>query len=211
MGADDVAGAASLHCRVFPDYFLTHMGQRFVEQFYSEFVEQTRNYGFVAVSDGKLVGCVLGTLDYGGFFNRFYRRHFLKTATTLVGRFLVDPYVRGNLISRMAHVRQALHSIAARRQQTTPAAEHPAVDQAPAHLLSIGVDPAWKGSGLAEHLVNRYCDALRRDGWERVGLSVRPENQRAIAFYEKTGWQRAGESASTVQYTRSTRPAEGGS
>jgi ribosomal protein S18 acetylase RimI-like enzyme len=211
MRADDVAGAASLHCRVFPDYFLTHMGQRFVERFYLEFVDQARNYGLVAISDGELVGAVVGTLDYEGFFNCFYRQHFLRTAMTLLGRFLVDPYIRRNLVSRIAHVRQALRSVAARGRQTIPASEEPAVDQAPAHLLSVGVHPDWRGSGLAEELVDRYCDALWRDGWERVSLSVRPDNQRAVAFYEKTGWQRSGASAGTVQYTRSTRPAAGGS
>jgi ribosomal protein S18 acetylase RimI-like enzyme len=202
----DMPGAARLHRAVFPEYFLTHMGQGFVERFYSEFVDRNGNYGYVAICGKELVGSVIGTLDYQKCFNRFYRRHFPRLALTLVGRLIVDPYIRRHLASRMAHVRQALRSVAARRQQVSVAAELPAADQSPAHLLSIGVHPYQRGSGLAEQLVDRYCDALWEDGWERVSLSVRPENARAIAFYEKTGWQRIGSSPSVLQYSRATRP-----
>ena len=209
LRADDVAGAASLHRRVFPDYFLTHLGQRFLERFYTEFVDGGTNYGFVAISGRRLVGAVIGTVDSGSFYNRFYRRHFPSLALTLVGRVIVDPHIRRNMVSRMAHVRQAIHSVVAHRPEATSATALPHL--APARLLSIGVDPQKWGSGLAEQLVDRYCEALWEDGLAWVGLSVRPENRRAIAFYEKTGWQRSGASAGTVQYTRSTRPAAGGS
>jgi len=208
--SEDVPGVARLHRFVFPDYFLTHMGQGFVERFYSEFVDQDGNYGYVAICGKELVGSVIGTLDYHGCFNRFYRRHFPSLALTFVGRIIVDPYIRRHLASRMAHVRQALYSIAVRRQQVSVAAESPAPDQTLAHLLSIGVHPDQRSSGLAEQLVDRYCDALWEDGWACVDLSVRPENALAIAFYEKTGWQRIGSSPNTLRYSRSTRPASPG-
>lgn len=206
----DVPGAARLHRIVFPEYFLTHMGQWVVEAFYSEFVERRGNYGYVAICGKELVGSVLGTLDYQRCFSRFYRRYFPRLALALVGRLVMDPYIRRHLASRTAHVRQALRSVAARRRQVSVAAELVAADQAPAHLLSIGVHPDQMGSGLAEQLVGRYCDALWEGGWGHVSLSVRPENARAIAFYERTGWRRVGASAGSVQYTRSTRPVVGG-
>ena len=206
IDSEDVPGAARLHRIVFPEYFLTHMGQGFVERFYSEFVNRNGNYGYVAICGKELVGSVIGTLDYQRCFNRFYRRHFPRLALSFVGRLVVDPYIRRHLFSRIAHVRQALLSITARRQHVFVAAELPAADQAPAHLLSIGVHPDQRGSGLAEQLIDRYCNALWEDGWESVGLSVWPENSRAIAFYEKTGWQPTGSSSSALLYSRSTKP-----
>jgi len=207
LESKDVPEAARLHRTFFPEYFLTHMGQGFVERFYSEFVDRDGNYGYVAICGKEVVGSVIGTLDYQRCFNRFYRRHFPMLALTLVGRLIMDPYIRRQLAGRTGHVRQALHSFAARRQQTSVLEESLAADGAVARLLSIGVHPNRRGSGLAEQMVDRYCNALWEDGWERVGLSVRPENARAIAFYEKTGWQRIGSSPSALQYLRSTRPA----
>jgi ribosomal protein S18 acetylase RimI-like enzyme len=210
MRSEDVAGAASLHRLVFPDYFLTHMGQRFMERFYSEFVDQNGNYGFVAVCGEELVGAVIGTLDYQKCFNRFYRRHFPSLVLLLVGRVIVDPYIRHNVVSRLSHIRLAFDSLAARRQRPLPINDAREANPARANLLSIGVHPDQRGSGLAEQLVDSYCDELWHDGIESVGLSVRPDNWRAIAFYEKTGWQRAGASATAVQYTRATRPYSAG-
>lgn len=56
-------------------------------------------------------------------------------------------------------------------------------------LLGIAVAPEQRGSGLASRLTERFEDVLRQAGHLRVGLSVLPDNQRAIAFYKKTGWQ----------------------
>jgi ribosomal protein S18 acetylase RimI-like enzyme len=204
---EDVTAAARLHRIVFPEYFLTHMGQGFVERFYSEFVDRDGNYGYVAVCGKELMGSVIGTLDYQRCFNRFYRHHFPRLVLSLVGRLIMDPYIRRHLVSRVAPVRQALLSIAARQQQMSAPEESLAADRAAARLLSIGVRPDKRGSGVAEQLVDRYCDALWKDGWECIGLSVRPDNERAIAFYEKTGWQQIASSPSALQYSRSTRPA----
>lgn len=202
----DVVGAAELHRIVFPDYFLTHMGGPFLQRFYSEFIDRSGNYGFVAICGEELVGSVIGTIDYKECFARFYRRQLPILALTLVQRFVMDPYIRRNLGSRIAHMRMALRSLVTHRQRTIPAADAPAAGQAQAHLLSIGVHPDWRGAGIAEKLVDRYCDELWHDGIEWVSLSVRPENRGAVAFYEKTGWQRVGASATAVEYTRTTRP-----
>jgi len=206
LRAEDIAGAAALHRIVFPDYFLTHMGQWFVERFYSEFVDRSGNYGFVAGCGKELVGSVIGTLDSEALFGHFYRRHFPSLAVTLAWRAAADPYIRRNLISRIGHIRQALRSLGTRGRQVNQSTDPESVGQATARLLSIGVRPDWRGAGIAEQMVDRYCEELWHDGLEWVSLSVRTENQRAIAFYEKIGWQRTGASATAMQYTRPTRP-----
>lgn len=207
LTAEDIGGAAALHRIVFPDYFLTHMGQWFVEQFYSEFVEKKGHYGFVAVCGKELVGSVIGTGDSERLFRHFYRRHFPRLAVTLGWRIVVDPYIRRNLVSRIGHMRQAFRSLGRSSRQVGQSTDPESADQPPVRLLSIGVRADWRGTGIAEQLVDRYCEELRHDGLEWVGLSVRPENQPAIAFYEKTGWQRTAASATAVQYTHSTRKA----
>jgi ribosomal protein S18 acetylase RimI-like enzyme len=203
--ADDVSGAVALHCVAFPDYFLTHMGQRFLERFYSEFIDGQGSYGFVALHDRKVVGCVLGARDYQEFFNRFYRRHFLSSALTLAGRILVDPYIRRNLGSRIAHARHAIHSLTNQSGPATPVKNQAALPPT-ADLMSIGIHPELWGSGLAGQLVDRLCEALWQDGLGLVQLWVRPDNQRAIAFYEKSGWRQVAATKTTIQFSRPTQP-----
>jgi ribosomal protein S18 acetylase RimI-like enzyme len=193
---------------VFPDYFLAHMGQRFLECFYGEFADQSGNYGGVALVGHQLVGAVLGTIDSGAFYSEFYRRHFGPAACAFLRGLVTDPYIRQNAMARTAHVRSALRSLAHRRRRlATP--EMPPPASVPARLLSIGVDPDFRGRGIAQLLVDFYCEQLRRDGIAAVGLSVRPDNQRAIAFYQKSGWQQGTATVTSIHFSRSTQPQTG--
>jgi ribosomal protein S18 acetylase RimI-like enzyme len=200
----DLRAAAELHQRVFADYFLGHMGRRFLELFYAEFVGNPGNYGFVAIREHRLVGTVIGSVDLDRFFHDFYRRRFLSLAGAVAAQIIRDPYVRGNLPARVSHVGRAARSWLGRspRRETAASSDWP-----PAQLLSIGLDEEPRGMGIAEALVARFCDALAADGVDAVGLSVRPDNPRAIAFYERTGWlvQRVG--PTSVTFCRSLDPA----
>lgn len=205
LRAGDVAAAAALHQRVFRDYFLGHMGQRFLELFYAQFVDSAGSYGLVAVRDDRVVGAVIGSIDLPRLFHVFYRRHFGSLAVALVVRFVRDRYVRQNLADRLGHVGRAARSLLARHPRTSESSE----DWPPAQLLSIGVDDDVRGRGVAEALVTRFCEALAADGVDAVGLSVRPANARAIAFYTRTGWliQRGGPESITF-WRAVVRPAE---
>jgi ribosomal protein S18 acetylase RimI-like enzyme len=206
MAADDVAEVASLHRCIFPDYFLTHMGQRFLERFYGEFVDRPGNHGFVAIYCDRAIGVVIGTSDCDAFYRRFYSRNLGITALTFGRRFLADAHIRSNFVTRMAHVRHALGSVFHRPRGSVAARTASTPSPVPACLLSISVDPDFRGEGIADSLVDCFREQLWQVGVEWVGLSVRPDNHRAIAFYEKTGWQRGQAARTTIQFSRSTRP-----
>ena len=76
----DLPAAAALHREVFADYFLGHMGQRFLELFYGEFVGRPGTYTVVALDGGHVVGTVIGATDLARVFSDFYRRHFVALA-----------------------------------------------------------------------------------------------------------------------------------
>ena len=59
-----------------------------------------------------------------------------------------------------------------------------------AELVSIAVDPAMQGKGVADALLARTLSGLRRRGIHRLGLTVRVTNDRARAFYEKHGFRK---------------------
>jgi len=60
-----------------------------------------------------------------------------------------------------------------------------------AELISIAVDPAHRGKGIASALMDSTLRRLRRRGIRRFRLTVKVTNASAIRFYEKYGFHRA--------------------
>lgn len=59
-------------------------------------------------------------------------------------------------------------------------------------IYQIYVGPEAKGTGAAAVLINDGLDRIQADGHKSAKLDVNAENARAIAFYEKMGWQKKG-------------------
>jgi ribosomal protein S18 acetylase RimI-like enzyme len=199
MVAGDVPAVAALHQTVFPGYFLTLLGQEFLELFYAQFVARAGNHGLVAKRDGRLLGFVVATSDAPALYRTFYRSHFLRLSWIVLRRLIMCAELRRSVATRAGHVRHAFDSLLRR-----PAPAQPGGDPT-ARLLSIGVHPEQRGQGIAEELVNRLCEELRGEGVGAVGLSVRGDNSRAIAFYRRTGWQQESAHSGALQFVRSTQ------
>lgn len=200
----DIPAVVSAHRRVFQDYFLAHMGDRFLELLYCEFVDRPGNYGFVVARKDEIIGYVIGSAESGIFFRNFYRRNFPLVSPIFLGRFLSDPFIRRNTARRLAHVRYAFGSLFNAVLSRSPSQGVVAASSVPARLLSIGVIPEVRGGGVAEILVDFLCARFRQDGIGQVGLSVREDNHPAISFYERTGWKLERVLNSTRYYVRST-------
>lgn len=196
---EDIANVAKLHIQVFPEYFLSHLGIRFLERYYGEFVNHSDAFGFIAIKEDDLVGFVTGVVDPKGFYKQFYRKNFLPISLILVGRLIVDPVIRRDTLQRIGHIRYALQSIVGNGKNTL---QFNSASEVQARLLSIGVMAAIRGSGVAEKLVDSLGQRFRQADITRIGLSVRSENEGAIAFYEKTGWQRESANSDGVYYFR---------
>lgn len=204
LEADDVRAAAAQHRRAFPDYFLGHMGQHFLELFYAQFVDSPGHYGFVALADGRVVGTVIGSVDLPRLFHDFYRRHFGSLAAIVAVRVIRDGYVRRHLLARLAHIAKAIKS---RLGRAAAAAPDPSA-WPPSQLLSIGVDEKFRGMGIGEALTEHFCMALADDAMDAVGLSVRPDNAAAIAFYLRTGWIRMSTAPDSATFWRRLEPTQ---
>jgi ribosomal protein S18 acetylase RimI-like enzyme len=194
----DLPAAAELHREVFADYFLGHMGQRFLELFYGEFVGRPGAYTVVALDDGRVVGTVIGSTDLAKVFSDFYRRHFAALAWQVMVRFVRDGYVRGHVRSRLPQVGRAIKS----RLGISRAAPEAVVEWPQAQLLSIGVAASQRGTLVAAELMTRFCNRMAADGVDAVGLSVLEDNPRAIAFYERMGWTRGENSGGSATFYR---------
>jgi ribosomal protein S18 acetylase RimI-like enzyme len=59
-------------------------------------------------------------------------------------------------------------------------------------VLGIGLLPEWRGRGVGRRLMQRTLEAARDFPLTRVELSVRADNERAIALYRKIGFEVEG-------------------
>lgn len=197
----DAAEVAALHAEVFHGAFLTRLGPRIVEAFYAAIAGDPIGHGRVAVTDGKVVGFVAGVEAARPFYRAFYRRYLGRVLLAAARRAVGDPEVRRTLSRRLRHARHLLPAWAGRQGSAPAGGGSPAV----ARLLSIGVTPPVRGTGVAEALVDGLCDGLHERGIEVVGLSVRLDNGRAGAFYARSGWEVERRTDDAVYLRRATR------
>jgi ribosomal-protein-alanine N-acetyltransferase len=58
------------------------------------------------------------------------------------------------------------------------------------HIMSIAVDPAYRGNGIGSALLTEAIERLIREGARYIGLEVRVSNIGAIRLYERFGFRR---------------------
>ncbi len=61
-----------------------------------------------------------------------------------------------------------------------------------AHLINLAVHPEFRCRKIGSLLLDVLLTNVKRRGQNQIDLEVRPSNIRAIAFYEKAGFKRAG-------------------
>ncbi len=58
------------------------------------------------------------------------------------------------------------------------------------HIMSIAVDPQYRGSGIGSALLSEVIERLIKKGARYIGLEVRVSNEKAIKLYERFGFRR---------------------
>lgn len=61
-----------------------------------------------------------------------------------------------------------------------------------AHLLNLGVAPAWQRQGIGRCLLQFLIAEARKDGAQIMYLEVRPSNRPALALYASLGFTEVG-------------------
>ncbi len=55
-------------------------------------------------------------------------------------------------------------------------------------LVVIGVNPKFRGKGLGSNLLQEFERLARIDGVQKISLTVKSNNKKAIKVYENNGW-----------------------
>lgn len=184
LTVDDLGEVATLHVQAFPDSELTRLGHEAVRRSYLWQFEGPHDLAALGVrTDGRLVGFLFGGVFRGSTIGFVKREHWF-----LLGRVLRNPSMIVNAKS-LSRITLAVRLLG--RRSGPPQSENPAaVPPRSFGVLSVAVDPSAQGSGVGQALMAEAEARARAGEFERMHLTVHPDNERAVRFYERGGWQR---------------------
>ena len=198
----DLDAVSAVHIKCFPDSFSTALGAfkpkflgegYLLSRFYSEYMKANPELFLVAENDsGEIVGFCMG---YYCEKNDYIKRYFLNNKINIALRILTL-LLRGN--------KQAWKKVAGVLKKGDPFEtinyEIADIDECKkGDLLSICVLPEYRGSGIAQQLIEKYHAVLKKSGRQVCILTVATDNGRGIAFYERNGYIPFREAAGTAR------------
>lgn len=170
---DDVIGVAEIHAVAFPDFFLTTLGDRFLRELYSGFLNHSSGIFFVADEAGKVVGFVAGTSSPDIYFPAMRQRRGLCFLISAIPAVFRNPMV----------VASKLYSAVFYR------GDKPAELENGALLSSLGVMPMALGKNVGRELLEQFESVAFSRGAGFVYLTTDEiGNDRVNAFYRKCGY-----------------------
>lgn len=164
---------------------MTLLGPRWLTALYRRQLEARDSISLVATdADGGILGFCVGGRP--GLVQEFLRTAARRHALLIFWKSLVHAPVRKHAFS------QLLRRLGVRPRPAGPPARVPQRiwwTQGRADLLSIGVLPETRGTGVAGKLIEAFREVGLERGLAYLGLTVQSDNTRAIAFYKKHGWE----------------------
>lgn len=179
---DDLQAITNIHINEFSEYFLTVLGEKLVYKFYESYYEN-QNILVVAEKNKKVIGFILGT-DNSQAREIFFKQNFNKIFWKLFKEFFKGNKILWKGISRrIFFIKEA---IIARLSKKNNIASQKVSDSY--RLLSIAIRSKERGNNIAFDMEAFFCRQLLEEKIKRVGLSVKKDNERAISFYKKCGY-----------------------
>jgi len=193
LASSDLSEVIDIHRASFPDSAITQLGDAVIRRYYAwQFIGPHPAPVAIGVwADGRLVGFLFGGRRQRavvGFVHRY------------VGAIALGAVRHPGAVRRLAAPKVvAVVKLLARGRAGHPSGSAAgAVAPVPAPsaggpsfgVLSVAVAAAARGTGAAQQLMHAAELAASADGLSRMHLTVQTENGRAVAFYEKLGWER---------------------
>jgi ribosomal-protein-alanine N-acetyltransferase len=181
----DIVGVARVFQRSFLDSIRHLFGGRPAPRVYRDLFLLCYRSEPEALLVARAEGAVVGYVFAPSRMSALYRRAMLRGHVwRWLGRWLRGDYrfgvqpLRALLLDKFSFLRSSLEG----GRQRFPEAR----------ILSIAVDPATRGRGIAGELLRRALDYLRGRGAGVVRLEVRPDNEPALRLYRRHGFEPVG-------------------
>jgi ribosomal protein S18 acetylase RimI-like enzyme len=193
LAESDLIEVAHVHILAFPDSALTQLGMEALRRYYLWQLSGPHDSLCIGAFDGtKMTGfCFAGV--FRGAETGFLRRNMLFLTWYLITHpgLLTHEIVR----NRVGYSVQAMRQLFRRKKKPTQKrSETQSENRLPPisrfGILSIAVNPEYQGSGVGKLLMRDVEAVARRQGFSSMRLTVHPDNNQAVIFYEKHGWRR---------------------
>ncbi len=174
----------AIHQHAFEESAITAFGTGAIRRYYEWLLHGPHDARVIGAWDGAtLVGFCAGGV-FRGAMNGFLRKHrrYLALHVLTHPRLLLSELIRGRIRTAM---QITVRYSRARRPM-------PAADKPPFGILAIATDPRARRHGAGKALMAEAETRARAGDFERMVLTVHPDNANAIAFYERLGWTRYG-------------------
>lgn len=171
-----VKEVVKIHELAFQNFFLTVLGTRFLNHFYTALVKRK---DVLAIGywdrDGHLTGFFVANYGHDGFYRSLSRENFFRFFFSTFRTFLLRPM----LLRRLARSFSANNS--------GPRFENYA------YLMSICVDPTLQNKGLGTLMLNDLINLIRKSGYKGVYLTTDAIGNSAVnSFYIRAGFVKRG-------------------
>lgn len=169
----DYAQITVVHARAFPSFFLTSLGNGFLLTYYKAVFKSEKTIAVCAVDEnGSISGFASGTIEAFSYNRRLFYKNMFSFFFA---------------VARAAFRNPAVFYRLAKNLDKSPNSYD---DRDYAELLSIAVLPEFKGCGIGKYLLEHFENEVLKRGGKKLTLTTDYyNNERAVAFYKKCGYE----------------------
>lgn len=183
LEAKDLPVIAEIHMLAFPDAAMTALGKEAVRRYYQWQLEGPHDlHATVALVGGETAG-----FSFAGHFRGHLIGYLRRNRGYLVLNTLRRPWLLANPLFQ-DRLRYGLTTV--RRKLGKPVPRKDPTEARRFGILSVAVNPAFQGAGVGRALMQDAELEAQRRGVPTISLTVHPENEQAVRFYEHQGWYR---------------------
>lgn len=167
---------AQLHISVFPGFFLSTLGEKFLNTYYKVVLRHPETIClFAEDNNANICGYVLGRINAKGYLRRIVKSAPLVFIWEAIKLLFTRPRALFRLINNLDKRRED--------SEVTDAQDY-------AEIGLIGVLPQYKGQGIGHRLFNEFVEILNKNGVERISLTTdADDNVNTLTAYKAWGFE----------------------
>lgn len=170
MDISDVDEVVKIHIASFPGFFLTFLGEKFLQEFYRSALLDKNTIALVIYAHG-IQAFAVGTTQAAGLYKRLLQKYWWRFGLASMGAFLKRPLILPRLLRAFTMSRQEIQVANC------------------ATLISIAVAPYYQGQGQGKQLIKAFFQDAAQRGCKHVNLITDAlDNDFANAFYCNVGF-----------------------